>query len=94
MLNFFYSLYLSLIVGSWSLQTSNPLTQAINRTASLILNTLGGHYESVQSFTFLDSGLSGEMLLAVILACVTMIGVCLLVWRLTKGLFSIFFGGR
>lgn len=94
MFNFFYSLYLSLFTGSWYLQTSNPIEVAVNRTASLIVNTLGGEFTTLQNFTLLDASLTGYQLFALILAVITMFMVCFAVLKLTKAVFSIFFGGR
>lgn len=94
MYNFFYILYLSLFTGEWQPNATNNLTDYFNKSATLVVNAFGGHFTTIQPFELLDGTLTAYGLMANILALVTMCGVCALVWKLTKGLFSIFFGGR
>lgn len=98
MLAFFYSLFYSLITGNWSQYTLPEARPAFvtlgNRLTSLIVNALGGHFETQQLFVLLDATLTAEQVIAVVLSIVAMIMVCLAVFKLTKAVFSIFFGGR
>lgn len=94
MYNFFYTLYLSLLTGSWQPNASNDLTNYINKVTTLVVNAFGGHFTTIQAYDLITGDLTAYGLIANVLAIVTMCGVCALVWKLTKGVFLVFFGGR
>lgn len=98
MLAFFYSLFLALIRGQWQTysyaEVGSILNTLLNRTSSLIVNALGGQFVSQETFLLVDGTNTSPMFLATILAVVAMVMVCMLTFKLTKMVFSIFFGGR
>lgn len=91
---FFYSLYLSLFLGEWTTKTTAEAKTALGSTwedlTTWIMNTLGGDFTTAQSFTWQTAP---ETIWALIMALITMTGLSFLVWKLTKLVFSIFFGG-
>lgn len=94
MYQFFYALYYALFTGDWQLYRAHNLPSYLNRVATLIMNTLGGQFTTLQTYELVNESLTAFGLISNILAVVTMIGICLGVLKLTKMVFSIFFGGR
>lgn len=99
MLAFFYSLFYAIITGTWNelpyREVAQKITLLTNRVSSLLINTLGGKFDTLQTtFVFLDGDLTGAQVIAAILAIAAIVSVCLLAFKLTKMVFSIFFGGR
>lgn len=98
MLAFFYSLFLAIITGTWYIYSSDTvnyiLGNTLNKAGSLLVNALGGKFETIQTFDIVGSGLSAQDILALVLAIVAVVIVCSLAFKLVKQVFSIFFGGR
>lgn len=75
----------------------------IHNTANLIMNALGGNFTEVQTYSYFDSSLISSVtgygyspsiqLVAHILTIITLCGICFGVLKITKAIFSIFFGG-
>lgn len=91
---FFYSLYMSLFLGEWQTYTTqavrSSLTTAWDELTTWLMNALGGEFATAQTMTWTTTP---ETLWALALALITLTGLCWLVWKLTRGLFGIFFGG-
>lgn len=94
MYQFFYCLYLALFKGTWSATEDPQLANYMESTFKLIFNSLGGNFTSPSYINFFSGNMSAYGLCANILAIITMFGVCFGVLKLTKMVFSIFFGGR
>lgn len=98
MLAFFYSLFMAIIQGNWTLFSYDEImpvmSKTLNRTGSFLINALGGHFDTLQTFIVADNEITPAVYIATILTIVAIVMVCLLVFKLTKMVFSIFFGGR
>lgn len=104
---FFIKLYASLMAGSWLPDTNAISTSlrtnsnyVFHNIFKFVLNALGGNYGEIQNFNIFESmqtitnlGENSHLVCftASVLALITMVGVCLVVWKLTKAVFSIFF---
>lgn len=91
---FFYSLYLSLFLGEWTTKTTaeakTALATAWDDLTSWIMNAIGGDFQTAQAMAWTNAP---ETIWALSMALITMTGLSFLVWKLTKMIFGIFFGG-
>ena len=91
---FFYSLYLALFSGSWQLYTDaearSALASAWEEISNWLMNLFGGHFATIQSFTW---SVAPENIWSIVLAILTMSGVCFAVLKIIKRIFGIFFDG-
>lgn len=94
MLAFFYSLYMALFTGQWGLATYQQMQFDAQKLwqdfYNLVSNALGGNFSTLQDFIWKCNPTEA---VCVVLAYVTLIGVCIGVWKLVKAVFSIFFRG-
>lgn len=98
MLAFFYSLFRALLTGRWDNytlpQVNNVLEVLLNKLSQMIVNALGGNFETIQTFDIVTSGVTPLDIFAAISSVVALVLVCTLTFKLVKQVFSIFFGGR
>lgn len=95
MITFFYSIFMALFTGTWNAYTLQEVSTKAEGVWHDVLNfatnALGGNFAELQTFT---PTMHPFEVICLVLSFITLVGVCLGVWRLTKGLFSIFFNGR
>lgn len=85
-------MYLALFEGTWELRSlqeaKDALSQAWSDVTNWLMNALGGEFTAVQSFTWTANPWS---IWALVLAVATLTLIAWAVWKLTKGIFSVFF---
>lgn len=90
----FYSFYMALFCGEWSAFTTAEVTAVLRQAwldlITILTNALGGAFTEAQTLTLT---INPEQVWACVLSLVTLTGLCALVWKVTKYIFGIFFGG-
>lgn len=104
---FFCNLYFALFNGSWVEYTSQDwyrgLMGYVNSVHAMLVNMFGGEFPTYQEEPFLKMSyfptgtntnmLTPQAMICAILSLVTLLGVCVAVWKITKALFAVFFRG-
>lgn len=85
---------MALFCGEWRAFTTAEVTavlrQAWSDLITILINALGGAFSEAQTLTL---AINPEQVWACALSLVTLTGLCSLVWKVTKYIFGIFFGG-
>lgn len=95
MFSFFYSMFMALLTGDWQMyqlaEVKTGLSNAWSEVTNWVMNCLGGNFTALQTFTW---SVDPTSIWALVLALVAITMVCVLVYKLIKEVFMIFFGGR